>query len=796
MTHPAIEFLKKLDGSEEATFNIEVYTDTSKDEEKPKPDPLLKRWPNLTCSEVEQIIPELTKRNSNGGGIFVAVNRFDGQRSKANLAFVRGVHADLDGLEDDKIKRIKDLLQPSIEVRSSKENHLHLYWLLDLGEMLTPETTEAMNSSLVDLGADNAAKDISRLLRLPGFKHMKNSTNRNRIPPTVTVTSLGPSYSASKLKSKLLSAKRKLTLRNTTETACAIQSISLTTKTTEQDLAIVNEIAREISQEYELLWTGKWQDITQIFSDDSLYPSQSEADLALAGHIARRLVRRGISQELLQDICKRIFDKSALANRKKWSRRDYHSRTIQMACDRQVTTGNKPEEEEEAVTVDWSKRGDIRTSHLFAQMWRNKLIHSKSQNKWLRWDENRWKWCRQDEQIEHAKTTVEFLLNAATEIFKEDQTKGAAYIREAVKANHLTQINAMLTLSKTASDMSVINAKLDADPYQLGVQNGVVDLRSGQILENRPEFYVTRYCNAVFDDQAKCPRWLKFMAEVFKGDNSAIETVQRLLGYTLIGESSEEVIVFCVGFGANGKSILSNTVSNLLGDYNVAAPSSLLAARKVGDHSARGDVAMLNGKRLVSINELPSGMQLDEVVVKQLAGREEISARYLYGEFFSFFPKFTTWVRTNHKPIIKGDDDGLWRRIIVLPFNRKFTEAEQDTSLEAALLKERDGILQWMLEGTRLYLESGLKLSSAILAEQKQYRKESDLLGEFLEQKTFSDPAEKIDQSQLYFCWKTWNESCGTKPSSKKSFTQRLAERGFGTTHSGNVYYYDGLNLR
>ena len=132
----------------------------------------------------------------------------------------------------------------------------------------------------------------------------------------------------------------------------------------------------------------------------------------------------------------------------------------------------------------------------------------------------------------------------------------------------------------------------------------------------------------------------------------------------------------------------------------------------------------------------------------------------------------------------------------MLPFNRKFTETEQDTSLEAALLKERDGILQWMLEGTRLYLDSGLKLSSAILAKQRQYRKESDLLGEFLEQKTFSDPAEKIDQSQLYFRWQTWNESCGTKASSKKSFTQRLAERGFGTTHSGNVYFYDGLNLR
>ncbi len=203
---------------------------------------------------------------------------------------------------------------------------------------------------------------------------------------------------------------------------------------------------------------------------------------------------------------------------------------------------------------------------------------------------------------------------------------------------------------------------------------------------------------------------------------------------------------------------------------------------------------MLDGVRLVSINELPGGMQLDEVVVKQIAGRKPISARYMYGQFFTYQPKFTPWVRTNHKPIIKGDDDGIWRRIVVLPFRRKFKEHEQDPLLERAVLKECDGILRWMIEGAALYLNSGLKLSPTILAEQTQYSKESDLLGEFLDEKTEAGVAKRVSQSDLFYRWKSWNENNGTRSGSKKSFTQRLAERGFTTAKSGGRYSYVGLN--
>ena len=205
---------------------------------------------------------------------------------------------------------------------------------------------------------------------------------------------------------------------------------------------------------------------------------------------------------------------------------------------------------------------------------------------------------------------------------------------------------------------------------------------------------------------------------------------------------------------------------------------------------------MLDGVRLVSINELPGGMQLDEVVVKQIAGREPISARYMYGEFFTYQPKFTPWVRTNHKLIIKGDDDGIWRRIIVLPFRRKFEEHEQDPLLEAALLIECDGILRWMIEGAALYLKSGLNLSPTILAEQKQYRKESDLLGEFLDEKTDAGADKRVSQSDLFYRWQSWNEDNGTRSGSKKSFTQRLAERGFTTAKSDGKYSYVGLDRK
>jgi putative DNA primase/helicase len=204
-------------------------------------------------------------------------------------------------------------------------------------------------------------------------------------------------------------------------------------------------------------------------------------------------------------------------------------------------------------------------------------------------------------------------------------------------------------------------------------------------------------------------------------------------------------------------------------------------------------LAALAGARYVSINEMQAGDRLDEQVVKMLAGREPISARFLHQEFFEFTPSFTPWLRTNHKPIITGLDDGIWRRLVLLPFNRKFTDDEKDPALEQKLLIEQDAILMWMVEGAKEYLQDGIKLSPRMRSELGIYRSESDLLGEFLTDQTRPEPTGKANQGTLYKSYRDWCEECGVRPLSKKTFTQRLAERGYPEGKSGKNRFYCGL---
>lgn len=444
--------------------------------------------------------------------------------------------------------------------------------------------------------------------------------------------------------------------------------------------------------------------------------------------------------------------------------------------------------------VDWAVHGDVRNARHFAGMFTGRMLYVYGHDLWLHWSHDRWILCDQGQEIEAAKQAAQAMLADAAASLAVDQDRGKGRVREAVTAHNITRLKATLELAQSEPGMSTGPADLDANPMLLGVGNGVVDLNTGSLTANLPDMLITRHCEADFDVLAICPRWIQFLGEVFKSDQATIDAVQRLLGYTLTGLNTEEVIVFCIGFGANGKSIFGNIVNRIIGGYSKVAPHSLLAARRRDDHGPRGDIAMLENARLVSVNELPAGMQLDEQAVKALAGREPISARELYEGFRTFDPRFTVWVRTNHRPIIKGDDDGIWRRIIVLPFRQKFDGARCDKHLEAKLWAERDGILRWMIEGARQYLAAGnLTLSPTILAEQRQYRSDSDLLGEFLAECTVADAAGRVLDQELFARWRHWCDTNGHKAGSKKTFTVRLDERGFPNRPSNGRKFYTGL---
>lgn len=176
--HLAISFLRHLDPGLNATFNIETFTDLPKGTLKPDPDPLCRRWANLTLSGIEAIIPQLEALNNLGAAVYFMVNESMGHRKKERVSRIRGVHADFDGVSEEALASVRDRLQPTIEVQSSDPTNRHMYWLLAEGEELDLETAEAINRHLVDLGADKSAVDVSRLLRLPGFRHMKHRNGR------------------------------------------------------------------------------------------------------------------------------------------------------------------------------------------------------------------------------------------------------------------------------------------------------------------------------------------------------------------------------------------------------------------------------------------------------------------------------------------------------------------------------------------------------------------------------------------------------------------------------------------
>ena len=781
--HPSIEFLSHLDPTQDATFNIECYTDTPKGVNKPEPDPLHRRYPNQTIEQVERLIPELETLNKQGAGIFAAVNQCTGQRSAESITRIRGVHADMDDVTLAQLSTIAARLVPSITVQSSAPERQQLYWLLKADEVLQKDEAKAINQRLVEYGADKAAVDSARLLRIAGFKHMKYRQEGRT--PTVTAVYSGASYTADEIRKAF---PPKTTLSSTRVTTVPInQQLPPALNTSIQ---LVNGIEQAVASIERQLWAGNWQAIRQF--GQQTYPSQSEADMALANAIVKACLQHGVHSADLPATVEHIFGRSGLGARDKWTcRQDYRSRTVDAAIRANSTTSASTS----STSLLLDSQGDIRNAKAFAQVSRDQFLYVNTRGSWLHWKNDQWHVCEKQEEVAKAKQVCSQMLTAAHSVWVHEPERGKRLLREAEQAHTLPRITAMLKLAISEPGMAVTERELDSNPYLLGVVNGAVDLRKGVIHPNTPILHITRYCNATFDASATCGLWLKFLDQIFENDAETIACVQRLLGLTLLGIPNEEALIICYGHGANGKSVFSNVVHNIMGGYAVTAPSTILTARRPDDTSPRNDLAALAGSRYVSINELQAGDRLDEQVVKAIAGREPISARFMYREFFQFLPAFTPWLRTNHKPIITGEDDGIWRRLVMLKFGRKFKETDQDPQLEDKLLSERDGILLWMIAGARDYLTNGIKPSKTMLSELRSYRNDSDLLGEFLSDKTNSVQSSQIHQQQLFNRYTQWCTENSVRPMSKKQFTQRLIERGFTERKSGSNRYYVGLEL-
>jgi putative DNA primase/helicase len=563
------------------------------------------------------------------------------------------------------------------------------------------------------------------------------------------------------------------------------------------DAELIAQCAERVRQREPYLWAG---DLGVACDANGVKYGPSEADMALCGVIKNAGIDAGAPIAQIPSLIEAVMAQTGLAQclhgdgSQKWiERADYRERTISAVC---AGLAAAPAVLKREAGVNPNAAGDIALAERFAQAQRGRLLWIPEMSAWLAWSGTCWGACSCGEEVQAAKSVLFALVDEARQVMATDQERGATMMRAAMAAQKDARIRAMLSLARAEPGMTASVTELDADSHLLGVQNGVVNLKTGELLEAKPEQLISKQCAASYNPNAACPTWLKFLHEVFLGDSELTAYVQRAVGYTLTGSNTEETLFVCYGHGSNGKSLLHNVISRIMADYAKGAPADILVQKQgVNPGAASPALAMLAGCRMLGINETGTGDRLDEQALKTLAGREAITARPLYGSYFSFSPSFTPWLRTNHKPVITGTDHAVWRRLALIPFKRQFSGAERDNGLEAKLWAERDAILAWAVAGAVEWSRNGLQACATITQEVQAYRRESDLLGQYLGEATKPDPAVRVVQGLLYAGWAAWCAENGVRPTSKASFTRRLAELGHSTLRSHGHSYYAGLEM-
>ncbi|MDE3205149.1 MAG: DNA primase [Acidobacteriota bacterium] len=433
------------------------------------------------------------------------------------------------------------------------------------------------------------------------------------------------------------------------------------------------------------------------------------------------------------------------------------------------------ESESPAAPGDYA-RSDLGNARRLVDSHGEDLRYVPQWRQWLVWDGRRWRPDITGAADRRAKEVAETILHEAV---TEQDKQGIAF---GLKSCNVAGVRNMLASAATEPGIPVEVHQLDADPYLLTVANGTLDLRTGRLRPASRADLITKSSPVEWASDATCPTFDRFLEDILP-DADVRRFVQRAAGYSLAGVTTEHVLLICYGSGANGKSTLMEILQRLLGDHAAPASPRLLVVEKHSEHPTA--IADLHGRRMVISQEIQDGQRLDEALVKQLTGGDTLKGRLMKQDFWSFTPTHTLWLSTNHKPKIRGTDQGVWRRIRLIPFDITIPEHRQDKDLHTKLLAELPGILTWAVQGCRDWQHHGLDAPRAVTEATDRYRLESDLLAQYLDERTVSDPGAYARSTDLYEDYRTWCAANGLDhPLTQKAIAKQLDERGYDRTEN------------
>lgn len=421
------------------------------------------------------------------------------------------------------------------------------------------------------------------------------------------------------------------------------------------------------------------------------------------------------------------------------------------------------------------------------------LMYVPELDAWYCWNGIYWRRAT-DVEIEHyAKETVRSLGNEASE-----HNDSSEFYEWCAVSQQARMVRNMVALAASDPRVMVPADELDKHKHLLGVQNGVVDLRDGKLLDPDPHYRITRVCACEYRPGARAALFRQTVLDVFSGDADMADFFQRLIGYAALGDPTEDIMVIAHGNGSNGKSTVLNTIRRALGSYAKTAQAESFMEGKVNAGGPREDLVRLKGSRFVYVSEPEEQSELREGYVKAMTGGDAVPARGLWSAHtIEITPSWVVFMPTNHKPIIKGSDNGIWRRLVLLPFLRSFEGQEKDGKRQEKLEAETEGVLAYIVEGAAAYLRMGLCPPRAVQQARDQYRNQMDLLAEWIEECCEIGPDYETPASSLWASWENYAKTNGVihYVKSNVALGRRLDGR-FESSRSNGVRVRRGIRLK